>query len=585
MKLPEPKETSSDSPKRMVVRRLFRMFKEFTGSSAGSKGMMMFTALFFFLVVINALNVFNSYVGRDFMTAIENKSREGFVRYGWQWVGVFGLSTVAAVLYKFLEDRLGLLWRNWFTRRTVTQYMDDRVYLRVEQAGVLENPDQRIAEDIRTLTGNSLSFMLMFLNSGFTILAFTGVIWSISPMLLAGAVGYAMMGSLLTIFLGRSLIGLNSKQLDSEARFRADLIHVRDHADLLAILHREGRLKRRILRSLDALVQNMKRVIAVTRNLGFFTTGYNYLIQIIPALIIAPLFIRGETEFGTITQAAIAFTHLVNAFSLIVTQFPQISNFAAVVGRLAILTKAFDEAHACPPTSIKVVEQDDEVAFDHLTLYEREHGRELVRDLTAHIPIGTRVLIHGPNKHAASALFRATAGLRNNGEGTIIRPAKEVLMFLPEKPYLSPGSLREMLLRTGQEDSMPDERIMKVVNALDLDEVVTRVGGLDMEHESWDSLLSLGEQKSLVVARLVLAGPKFAFLDAVHTALTEEQVERVRNLLCDSSITYLNIGQLDQELNLGCYDAALTINNDGSWLWQAVVDGQLSDLPPTAATK
>src|SRR5262249_16177601 len=149
-----------------------------------------------------------------------------------------------------------------------------------------------------------------------TVVAFAGVLWMISPLLFGAAVGYAALGSLLAILLGRPLVGLNSRQLDREADFRSALVHVRENAEAVALTRHEGRLMARLLSRIDALVANQGRITSVNRNLGFFTTGYNYLIQIIPALIVAPLFINGKVEFGVIAQSGIAFTQLLGAFSL-----------------------------------------------------------------------------------------------------------------------------------------------------------------------------------------------------------------------------------------------------------------------------
>ena len=163
---------------------------------------------------------------------------------------------------------------------------------------------------MRNLTTTTLTFVLLVVNGSFTILAFSGVLWTISPLLFGVAVAYAAVGSLLTLVLGRPLIWLNYNQSDKEAVFRADLIHVRENAESLALSHREPLIKARLLHHLDELAGNFKQMVAVSRNLGFFTTGYNYLIQIIPALIVAPLYIRGEVEFGVITQSAMAFSQL-----------------------------------------------------------------------------------------------------------------------------------------------------------------------------------------------------------------------------------------------------------------------------------
>ena len=210
--------------------------------------------------------------------------------------------------------------------------------------GELANPDQRIAEDTRAFTATTLSFALMAINSAFTILSFSGVLWSISPLLLVISVVYAALGSYLTIKLARPLVKLNSDQLDREASFRSALIHIRDDAEGIMVRREGEREAARLRERLDRIVENFRRITTVNRNVGFFSTGYNWLIQLIPILIIAPAFMRGEIEFGVITQSAMVFTTLVAAFSLVVTQFQSLSTYAAVVSRLGSLLDAFESA-------------------------------------------------------------------------------------------------------------------------------------------------------------------------------------------------------------------------------------------------
>ncbi len=337
-------------------------------STVGRTAVWMFAALIALLVLVNLLNVVNSYVGRDFMTSIERRNLSAFWSYALLYVGVFALSTLVAVYYRFAEERLGLLWRKWLTRRAIEHYLDDRTYFRLHQAGDVPNPDQRISEDIRALTATTLSFVLMFLNATFTVVAFSGVLWSISPRLFVVAVAYAALGSGVTVLIGRRLVPLNYDQLDKEANFRARLVHVRENAESIALLRREGRLKARLLSRLDALTDNFRLIINVNRNLGFFTTGYNYLIQIIPALLVAPHFISGEVEFGVITQAAMAFGHLLGAFSIIVTQFQSISNYTAVIARLSALRGAMDRARVPTAPSIDLCTTCAQLVYEHLTL-------------------------------------------------------------------------------------------------------------------------------------------------------------------------------------------------------------------------
>ena len=416
---------------RITGLRFVRAVKYFLTSEVRWQARGLFALLIAFAFTINGLNVLNSYVGRDFMTAIAHRDQAGFIRQAGLYVGVFALSTAVAVLYRFTEERLGLFWRVWLTRRIIGQYFSDRTYLHLKESATVENPDQRIAEDVRTFTATTLSFTLMFMNGVLAVLSFSGVLWTISRFLFGVALGYAVIGTLATIYLGRPLIGLNYRQSDREASFRSDLIHVGENAESIALLRREGRLTARLLRRIDDLANNFRRIVTVNRNLSFFTTGYNYLIQIIPMLIVAPLFIHGKVEFGVITQSAMAFTTLLGAFSLIINQFQSISSFAAVVARLSALVGAVEKGPPSGRTGVAVVRDDGRIAFEGLTLYSPEGGREVLKNLTADIPRGRRVLITGPNEAARMALFRAIAGIWPAGVGTLVRPPLEDIFFCP----------------------------------------------------------------------------------------------------------------------------------------------------------
>jgi putative ATP-binding cassette transporter len=312
------------------------------------------------------------------------------------------------------------------------------------------------------------------------------------------------------------------------------------------------------------LVANFRQIIAVNRNLGFFTTGYNYLVQIIPALIVAPMFIRGEVEFGVITQSAIAFVQLLGAFSLIVTQFQSISSLAAVIARLGTLWEAIEKAQSTSAARIQMREDaDGTLVYKGLTLRSPRDGRTLVKDLSLTVPRGKCLFISGPNERAKVALFRATAGIWDAGEGCIVRPGLDRMLLLPERPYLPPGTLREALLRAPGE-RVSDESILSAVHTLDLDRVVERAGGLDAERD-WDGVLSLGEQQLLAFAHLLIAHPQLAFFDRPATALTATQVRMILNLLSEQGISYLTIGDGDDSETLGKYDAVLELQDDGSW--------------------
>jgi putative ATP-binding cassette transporter len=547
---------------RLTFARWRRAVSTFTRSrDAGRRAKLLFAGLLGLLLAINGLNVVNSYVGRDFMTAIEQRSMPRFLAMAALYIGVFALSTLTAVIYRFAEERLALLWREWLTRRTVRLYLGRGTYYWLREDGTIANPDQRIADDVRTFTASTVSLTLVLLNTTFTIVAFSGVLWSISPVLFAVAVGYAALGSLLTVLFGRPLIWLNYSQADREAVLRADLVHLRENADSVALLYREDRIGARLSRRIDELVANMKRIIAVNRNLGFFTTGYNYLIQIIPALIVAPLFIRGQAEFGVITQSSMAFVHLLGAFSLVVTQFQQISGYAVVLARLHGLAESAERLAEPSPKGVEMDEEGSQLAWKDLSLRARRDGMALLQSLTLAVPPGTHLLVTGPNEAARLALFRASAGLWRSGEGRVLRPRGGVL-FIPERPYLPPGTLRAALLSSEQEGKGNEAHLAAVLRAVGIEEAVTRAGGLDTEHD-WDDVLSLADQQRVSFARVLLAAPCYAVLYAPATLLGTQGATEMLALLAKQSITIVTFASDDTLAP--AHHRRLLLDADGTW--------------------
>ncbi len=576
---------------RQTWERFKRHIRVLWHSEAGTKAFTLLALLMAFLVAINGLNVFNSYVGRDFMTAIAERNRDGFVSYAILWVAVFAASTVVSVTSRYVEERLALLWRTFLTGRAVRLYASHRIYFQLGESDEIGNPDQRIADDIKAFTTTTVSFVLMLSNSSFTILAFSGVLGSISPLLLAVAVLYAALGSYVTLRLGRPLVRLNFDQLDKEADFRSKLIYLQENADAVAYSRREFPLTQKLLQRLDALAENLQELIGVNRNVGFFTTFYNWLIQLIPALFVAPLFFAGDVEFGVITQSAMAFTTLVAAFSLFVTQFQSISTFAAVLARLSSFSEAMERQVVRPESPITIGEVPDRIAYSHLTLRSPRSGRILVADLTAGFASGQRVSVTGSDETARSALFRATAGLWEEGQGRIDRPPLDRILFISERPFLPNGTLRELLSRPlsleTPEDALilagaavklpplpepsplPDQALADALGALGLQTLPTRFGGWDRELD-WSEILPLGEQQLLIFARVLLAQPAFVLLDRPATALGTEALDRVLTHLTRHAIGYLLFAEQDERADR--YDARLLLLPDGRWQWRAATD-------------
>jgi len=518
--------------------------------------------LFLMMLALNGLNVLNSFIGRDFISAIEHRNLGRFREYALIYLGVFAASSAVGVMFRFCEESLGLLWRHQLTKHLAEAYLRRRTYYRLEATSCLANPDQRLADDVRAFSTTTLSFTLLIVNGTITAISFSGVLWSISPQLFWVAVGYAIIGSVLTIWVGRPLVRLSFNQSDLEADFRASLIQVRQNAESIALSHREARFNSRIQARLCRLIENFRRTIAINRNLGFFTNFYNYLIQIIPALIIAPYFIAGKVEFGVITQSAMAFATLLGAFSLIVTQFQSISAFSAVISRLTGLSEAIHGPASESTSKIVIDYLPDAIVCDNLTLLAAEDGRVLLDRLHLTIPPATRWLVTSSGAPAKLAMFRALAGMWEHGEGRINRPGLDQILFLPERPYLPSGTLREVLLRTVNQESTTDDTIIAVLEKLHVADIVPRVGGLDLDRD-WDGLLSISELHLLSAARILLAQPVFAVLDRPGSSLASDQIAAMLDLLTACGIGTIVLAK-NGESHLP-YDTHLEILPDGQW--------------------
>lgn len=544
-----------------VGRRLRRVVHAFLASRVRWKALFLFLVLMALMLTLNGMNVMSSYIGRDFVSAIERRDVPGFVSQGGLYFGIFLALTIISAWFRFAEERLALLWREWQTREFLRDFLDRRSYFHLGRLSLVENPDQNIAEDVKSFTTTTLSFVLMLLNATFTVVAFSGVLWTISPRLSLVAVGYAIVGTLMTVFMGRPLIRLHDQQLDKEANFRSELLHARENAEAIAVLRREGRLTEHLNARLDSLVANWRRIISVNRNLAFFTTGYNYMIQLIPFLIVAPLFIDGKAEFGVVTQSAMAFAHLMGAFSLIVTQFQSISTYGAVVSRLGRLMEGLELARSKDGTLVEECRNGDAPGFESLTLWLNGGGETVLYDLNLRIEKGQWILIDG-NEEAKRVLFRAMAGVWSGGTGNVYLPDRDHIAFVPERPYHHNGTLRDTLVYIRYDHLVPDEKVIGVLRELGLESLVERDGGVHAT-ANWQEVLPLATQQMLVIARVLLSGSDFVVLDHIFTALSPEEVRLVLTKLRAKGVTCVCFGGGDDDpLD---FDHMLSLGSDGRW--------------------
>ncbi|MEI6340162.1 MAG: SbmA/BacA-like family transporter, partial [Verrucomicrobiota bacterium] len=298
-------EESADKRSRrlIILRRFAQLSKAFFIYGTRNEARMFVVLLLILSAVVGLVQVLVSYAGRNFITSLTERDSAGFYRNLWIYLGTFVIAVPVGVFYRYCADRLALLWRLWLTNILVSRFFFNRAYYRLRNSDRVDNPDQRISEDVRSFTSNVLGYLLTLINSGVTLFAFTGVLFTISWKLPIVVLVYAGAGTCLSIFIGKRLVGLHFQQYQKEANFRYALVRVRDNAESIAFFHGEKREQRDLMSRFGNVVENTMRIIGWNRTLGFFTNGYNYLALIVPMLILGPMFMQGRIEYGVVTQA------------------------------------------------------------------------------------------------------------------------------------------------------------------------------------------------------------------------------------------------------------------------------------------
>ncbi|MCG6137114.1 MAG: ATP-binding cassette domain-containing protein [Nostoc sp. LLA-1] len=404
---------------------------------------------------------------------------------------------------------------------------------------------------------------MLILTSIITLISFTGVLLSISISLSVALLVYAIFGTLVTAWIGQRLIGINFNQLKREADFRYGLIHVRDNAESIAFYQGETEEILQLKQRFILAIRNFDLLINWQRNLGFFTQSYNYFVSALPYLVIAPIYFAGQTDFGTFTQAAIAFSQIFRALSVVVGQFENLTAFAAGIERMGDLAEALETPIPQQPgmTTIDVTE-DLQLALRHLTLLTPNYERTLIRDLPFSLQPGDGLVIVGNSGSGKSSLLRAIAGLWNAGTGEIIRPALSEMMFLPQRPYMVLGSLRSQLLYPNPDNDISETKMRHVLEEVNLTELPERVGGFDIELD-WASVLSLGEQQRLAFARLLLNTPNYVILDEATSALDLANEKSLYQQLKAKQTTLISVGHRPSLLQY--HEYVLELDGTSSW--------------------
>lgn len=480
-----------------------------------------------------------------FYNALQEKNSEEFWKQILRFCMLAAIYIFMAVYAFYLNQMLQIRWRRWMTERYLKEWLAERTYYRLQLTGnPADNPDQRIAEDLKLFVDDTLSLSLGLLNAVVTLASFVGILWTLSgPLAIPynggeivvpgymvwAAVLYAIAGTWITHKIGRPLIGLNFNQQRYEADFRFGLVRFRENTEGVALYGGERDELGNFNSRFSSVVDNWWRIMKRQKILISFTVGYNQIANIFPFVVAAPRYFSGVIQLGGLMQISNAFGQVQGALSWFIGAYAGFASWKATVDRLLGFHYAIEGARADALTApgAKQLESDgDGLALDDLTL-SLPDGSTLVADASAAIAPGESLLIRGPSGSGKSTLFRAIAGIWPFASGSIRTPAGMRALFLPQRPYLPIGSLRQVVSYPGGAAGYTDEEIRDALCACGLPDLAARLD----EVQHWALQLSPGEQQRIAFARAILQKPSWLFLDEATSALDEDGEASLYRLL------------------------------------------------------
>jgi putative ATP-binding cassette transporter len=499
------------------------------------------------------LNVIYTYWNQEFFNALQVKNETAFWRsffnynfvkgYPWFVPGWF-YYVVAAILVSvystYLTQMLEIRWRRWITNRFVEEWLERRAYYQISltaHAGsALDNPDQRIADDLRSFVSTNLSLGINFIANLVNLLSFVFVLWFLVPPLKLGgftisgwlvwvALIYSIIGTYFTQIIGRKLIPLNFQQQQVDADFRFNLMRVREHTEQIALYHGEAEEVNGLHHRFGAIYRNWWLIMLRTKALNFFLFSFSMTAVIFPLLVAAPGYFAGIFTLGIMMQIGNIFGNVQGSFSWFVSSYSDLVMWRATVQRLDGFERAVRNAHLHADDGAVIAPGSRSLEINNLAIGLPD-GRRLIEQDHLSIRPGEPIAITGPSGAGKSTLFRAIAGIWPFAKGQVSRPEGK-LMFLPQKPYFPLGSLKRAVAYPSQEHEIGDQRVRQALEDVGLAGLGDQLEALD----NWTLRLSGGEQQRLALARVLLTEPDWLFLDEALSALDEPAVKTLFALL------------------------------------------------------
>ncbi len=528
---------------------------------------LMLSVIVLMLLAVNGINAGIGFIARDLTNALVEREESGFYRILIIYACCFVVALPIRVSQIFFTLKLGIIWRDWLSRSLISDFMSNRAYYVLnpndEQATDIDNPDQRITDDTRSFTSQSLQFTLGVFDALLTFSLNILILWSISTTLTLSLFGYASFATAVLVVAGRKLVKINFDQLRFEADFRYGLVHIRNNAESIAFYSGEASEKEETQRRLGSVVKNFNLLIIWQVIISAMQRSSNYAGVFFPYLIMAVPYFAGEIDYGSFVQAGFAFNMVEGSLFFVVNRIDELAQFTAGVSRLegfqSKVEKISSESAVIDPQALL---NGNSILIQHADLYAPNGNQPIIHDLSMNIEESDKLLVVGPSGCGKTSLLRMISGLWNPRKGNVERPASGDLLFIPQKPYMILGSLREQLCYPADEDRFNDDQLKAVLEEVKLDQILERYPNLDVKQD-WPRILSLGEQQRLAFGRLLLNAPRFVVLDEATSALDVKIEKHLYKLLKDRDLSVISVGHRPTLIEF--HDSVLQLVGDGSW--------------------
>ncbi len=487
------------------------------------------------------------------------------------------LNIIVVVYLTYLQQMLEIKWRCWLTERYVGRWLADKAYYRMQLTDKgTDNPDQRISEDLHLFTNMSINLSLGLFRAVVTLISFVAILWQLSGVMTIPlgqqrftiygsmvwvAVGYSIVGTWLTHKIGKPLVKLNFEQQRYEADFRFSLVRLRENSESIALFGGEKEEQRAFMNRFQKVLGNFWEIMRRQKQLTWFTAGFGQASIFIRIMLALPRYFAKEIQLGGLMQIATAFDNVREAFSFFVDAYSQLAQWRSVVDRLTGFDKSMaDTSQAADREKIERVSSPSRVLATAGLNIKLPDGRPLLEQLNLELAAGDSLLVAGPSGSGKSTLLRTLAGIWPYAAGRVAVPPDYKALFLPQKPYLPLGTLREALLYP-KFTNVSAQEIREVMNLCKLD----KLAGMIDKTEDWSHVLSLGEQQRIAFARVLLTKPNWLFLDEATSALDEPTERYLYSLLTERlpDITIVSVGHRNTLTSY--HKKKLTLDGTGKW--------------------